>query len=69
MKEALSEALKNETFSYGESNGNLVAREAVAQYYKDLFNNFKPIANDVFLTNGGSMAFEVALRVLVNPGK
>jgi aspartate/methionine/tyrosine aminotransferase len=66
VKEALHEAIKNEKFSYGETRGNLKARQAVAEYCKHMGN---VTADDVFLTTGCSMAFEVAVRTLANPGK
>lgn len=66
VKEALHEAIEREKFSYGETRGNFDARQAVAEYCKHMGS---PTAEDVFLTTGGSMAFEVALRALVNPGE
>lgn len=66
VKNALHEALDNEKFSYLECIGDRKARQAVADYCKHMG---KLTADDVFLTTGCSMAFEVAFRCLVNPGR
>lgn len=64
--QALREALDSDKFSYNESVGNKAAREAVAKYSSHMGNI---TANDVFITNGCSMAIEMCFWALANPGE
>lgn len=63
---ALSDAAHEDTFSYDPSPGRLEARQAVANYSQHLG---KVDADDVILTSGCSMAIEICILALVNPGE
>lgn len=64
--EALSEALKSDKFSYDTCNGIETARKAVADHCKHMG---ELTANDVILTTGCSMAIEMCIMTLANPGE
>lgn len=66
MKKSLEEALEKEKFSYLNGAGDKNARQSVAEYSKHMGDL---TADDVILTTGCSMAFEIALRCLANPGE
>lgn len=66
VTKALSDAVLNDNFAYLECPGNRAARQAVAEYSKHMGN---VTYNDVLLTTGCSMAFEIACRSLANPGE
>lgn len=63
---ALSEALKSDKFSYKEGRGFEAARKAVAKYSSHMG---QITADDVFITNGCSMAIEMCFLALANPGE
>lgn len=63
---ALKEALDLDKFSYDESAGIKAARAAVVEYSR---NQGNITTKDVILTSGCSMAIEMALLALANPGE
>ncbi len=68
-KEAL-EAIHNypnDIIAYGESDGDLALREAVAKYYRENVGVDISV-NDVLITTGGSEAILFSLMTLCDPG-
>lgn len=62
---ALSDAVQKDTFMYYENPGLKVAREAVVS----LCSHLEGISSDdILLTSGGTMAIEMSVRVLADPG-
>ncbi|CAO1379086.1 unnamed protein product [Diamesa tonsa] len=64
---AIERALKNDTFGYCHSAGMPESREAIVEYVKKI-NKEVVNADDVILTSGCSMALDMCIRVLTNPG-
>lgn len=63
---ALNEAILNDSFSYDTCNGIEKSRRAVAEYCKHMG---ELTAKDVILTTGCSMAIEMCIVTLANPGE
>ncbi|XP_052749633.1 tyrosine aminotransferase-like [Galleria mellonella] len=57
---------ENESRCYGLTNGALVARQAVAEYYA---HQGQVSADDVILCNGCAQALDLAITVLAEPGQ
>ncbi len=68
-KEALDaiHSYPNEIIAYGESDGDLALREAVAKYYHDSVGVDLSI-EDILITTGGSEAILFSLMALCDPG-
>lgn len=64
--DALKEALDHDKFSYDESAGIQAARAAVVDYSR---NQGNITTKDVILTSGCSMAIEMSMLALANPGE
>lgn len=61
----MKEALSADKFGYHKSAGLEVAQQAIAEYSA---HRGDVKADDVFLSSGGSMAFEMCVKALANPG-
>lgn len=64
---AIAKAIKHDDFGYCHSAGLSESREAIVEYVKNI-NKEVITADDVILTSGCSMALDMCIRVLTNPG-
>ncbi|KAG6462819.1 tyrosine aminotransferase [Manduca sexta] len=65
---AVKDSLRvKESWNYGQTVGNLKARQAVAEYYSARQNSVS--ANDVVLCSGCSHAIDIVISVIASPGQ